>query len=249
MARISWSDNGERFFEAGVDRGVLYVDSNPGVPWNGIVSVSQSQTGGEVKPRYRDGIKIGNRTSPEEFEATIEAYTYPVEFERCDGTYLGDNGLRVTQQRRKPFGMAYRTKIGNDTSGLDFAYKLHVLYNLKAEPSDHGYKTLTENSEPLTFSWKVSSKAVPISGFRPSSHFVFDSRDVPAELLQTLEDTLYGSDDLVASLPAPGELLFMFDSYDDLIYDAGTPYTPIFATYDAGTPDISVTSTIDGGAL
>lgn len=249
MARLSWINVGERIFEAGIDRGVLYVDGNSGVPWIGLISVNQEQSGGEAKPRYQDGIKIGNRTSPEQFEATIEAFTYPLEFERCDGTYRSDNGLRVTQQRRKPFGISYRSRVGNDIEGLTHGYKLHIIYNLKAQPSQRGYRTLTDASEPATFSWKVSSRAVQILGHRPTAHFIIDSRDVPAELLQQLEDTLYGTETQEPTLLSPGELQFLFDSFEDLVYDAGSPYTPVFVTYDAGSPSTPVLETIDGGAL
>lgn len=249
MARISWSNVGERVFEAGIDRGVLYVGNNPGVPWIGLINVNQSSSGGEAKPRYQDGVKVGNRTAPEEFEASIEAFTYPPEFERCDGTYRGDNGLRVTQQRRKSFGMSYRSKVGNDVSGLELGYKIHILYNLKAEPSDHSYKTLSNETDPETFTWKVSSRAAVVPGYRPSAHYIIDSRDVPAALLQTIEDMLYGNDTTGPALPTPGELIFLFDSFEDLVYDAGSPLTPIFASYDAGTPTTPVTDTIDGGAL
>lgn len=249
MARINWAKSGDRIFEAGIDHGVLYVAGSPGVPWIGLINVTHGQSGGEVKPRWLDGIKIGNRTSPEQFEATVEAYAYPMEFERCDGTYRGENGLRLTQQRRKSFGMVYRSQVGDELKGLSLGYKLHILYNLKAEPSEHGYKSLTDQTEAMTFSWKVTSRAVQITGFRPTAHFIVDSRDVPAELLQDLEDTLFGSEDTEPALLTPGELMFLFDSYNDLVYDAGTPYTPVFETYDAGTPSTPVTSTIDGGAL
>jgi len=249
MTRLNWAVIGDRVFESGIDRGVLYADGNVGVPWIGLVEVNQESSGGDAKPHYLDGIKISNRASPEEFEATIDAITYPLEFERCDGTYRGDNGLRVTQQRRRPFCMSYRSKVGNDVVGIDLGYKINVLYKLRAEPSVHGYKTLTDSSEPQTFSWKVSTRPAQISGYRPTSHFIFDSRDVPAELLETLEDLLYGSETSVPTLPTPGELVFLFDSYNDLVYDAGSPYTPVFAIYDAGNPSTSITDTIDGGAL
>lgn len=249
MTRLDWSRVGERYFEAGIDRGVLFVGENPGIPWIGLVNFNQSHSGGESSPRYLDGIKISNRSSPEEFEGTLEAFTYPTEFERCDGTYQTENGLRVTQQRRKSFDMIYRSKVGNETSGLDRAYKIHLLYNLTAEPSERGYKTLVEQAEPLTFSWKVTSRAVPVEGYRPSAHFIVDSRDIPPELLANLEDILYGTDTTDSSMPTPGELLFLFDSYNDLVYDAGTPFTPVFVTYDAGDPYTSVVATIDGGAL
>lgn len=249
MVRINWSNPGERFYEAGIDRGVLYVDGSSGVAWTGLVNVSQSQSGGEAKPRYRDGIKISNRTSPEEFEATIEAYTYPPAFERCDGTYLGESGLRLTQQRRKAFGMSYRSKVGNDLDGLDHGYKIHILYNLKAEPSARGYRTLTDQNEPITFNWKVSSRGAVVPGYRPTAHFIVDSRDVPAALLSIIENLLYGDETTEPTLPTPGELMFLFDSFQDLVYDAGSPYTPVFVTYDAGTPSTPVLETIDGGAL
>lgn len=249
MTRLTWTQVGERYFETGIDRGVLFVDGNPGVPWVGLVNFNQKQSGGESSPKYLDGIKISNRSSPEEFEGTVEAYTYPVEFERCDGTYRAENGLRVTQQRRKPFNMVYRSKVGNDVAGLDKGYKLHIMYNLTAEPSDRGYHSLVEQAEPLTFSWNITSRAVPVEGFRPSAHFIVDSRDIPAELLTQLEDLLYGTEETDPSIPTPGELLFMFDSYLDEVYDAGTPYTPVFVTYDAGDPYEPVVQTIDGGAL
>lgn len=249
MTRISWANTGERIFEAGIDRGVLYVNGSSGVPWIGLVAVNQQQSGGEAKPRYRDGMKIGNRTSPEQFEATIEAFTYPLEFERCDGTYRVDNGLRITQQRRKPFGMSYRSQIGNDIDGLSHGYKIHILYNLKAHPSDRGYQTLTDSSEPSTFSWEVTSRAVQILGHRPTAHFIIDSRDVPTALLQQLEDILYGTEITEPTLISPGALLFLFDSFEDTIYDAGGPFTPVFVTYDAGSPSTAIIDTIDGGAL
>lgn len=249
MTRIDWSGVGERYFEAGIDRGVLYVGSNPGVPWIGLVNINHKASGGKTVSRYLDGIKISNRASPEEFECTIEAFTYPVEFEVCDGTARIENGLRVSQQRRRPFGLVYRTSIGNDVRGIELGYKIHILYNLTAEPSDRAYQTLSDQNEPSTFSWDVTSRAPLVAGLHPSSEYSVDSRDIPQELLSALEDVLYGTAVTNPSLPTPGELIFMFDSYEDLIYDAGSPYTPVFETYDAGQIDDPVLSTIDGGAL
>lgn len=249
MAKISWSNPGERVFEAGIDRGVLYVKGNSGVPWIGLVNVNDQSSGGESKPRYRDGIKHSNRTSPEEFEGTIEAFTYPLLFEKCEGIYSGESGLRITQQRRKGFGMSYRSKVGNEISGIGLGYKIHLLYNLKAEPSTRGYQTLGEQIDPVTFSWKVTSRAAVIPGYRPTSHFIIDSRDVPAALLQVIEDLLYGTETTEPTLPTPGELMFLFDSFEDMVYDAGSPYTDAFVTYDAGNTNTPVLETIDGGAL
>lgn len=249
MTRINWSKAGDRFFEAGVDRGVLYVEGNVGVPWIGLIEINHSQSGGDPKPRYLDGIKISNYSSPEEFEATIQAYTYPTEFEQCDGTSRIQNGLRATRQRRKSFSLVYRSKVGNDVIGLDHAYKIHILYNLKAAPSDRGYRTLSDNTEAIPFSWKVTSRADMISGLFPTAHFVIDSRDVPNQLLQDLENILYGDPTKEPSLPSAGELVFMFDSFEDLVYDAGSPFTPVFAVYDAGGPETPIEDTLDGGAL
>jgi hypothetical protein len=249
MARIDWTTPGHRFFEAGVDRGVLYVAGNPGVPWVGLVGVKHSASGGEAKPRYLDGVKISNHAEPEEFEGSIEAFTYPTEFAVCDGTVRLQNGLRAGQQRRRPFSMTYRTKVGNEIDGLDHAYKIHFLYNLSAVPSERDYQSLGEENDPLSFNWDFTSRGEMVIGIRPTAHFEVDTRDIPASLLQLLEDMLYGSVDNAAHLPTAGELIFLFDSFEDLVYDAGTPYTSVFQTFDAGTPDTPVTTTIDGGAL
>lgn len=249
MTRISWSGVGERVFEAGVDRGVLYVDGSPGVAWIGLKNVNEKQSGGDAKPRYMNGVKISNRMTPEQFEGSLEAFTYPDEFERCDGTYRAQSGLRLRHQRRRPFGMTYRTFVGNDVAGITHAYKIHVLYNVKAEPSDRNRNTLTAEAEALSFTWNLTARPERVEGFRPTAHFEVDSRDVPAALLQQLEDILYGTSTTDPSLPSAAELMFLFDSFEDTVYDAGSPYTPAFVTYDAGTPATSVTETIDGGAL
>lgn len=249
MARIDWSNPLFRYFEAGIDQGVLYVEGSPGVSWLGLISVNHSQSGGEAKPRYLDGVKISNHAAPEELEASIEAYTYPTAFEQCDGTVRLQHGLRVSQQRRKSFGMSYRTKIGNGIDGLEHGYKIHILYNLRVEPSDRENQTLSDQDEASVFSWQATSRGELVAGLLPVSYFSIDSRDVPAALLQIVENTLYGDADNDPSLPTPGELIFLFDSFEDHVYDAGSPFTPVFVTYDAGSPSEPVTSTIDGGAL
>lgn len=247
MTRIIWAETGSRLYEAGVDRGVLFVGENPGVPWTGLIGVQDSRSGGDPKPRYIDGIKVSNHSSLEQFEGTIEAFTYPSEFEVCDGTVNLQNGLRAKRQRRKPFSMVYRTKVGNDLKGLDFAYKIHILYNLRAEPSERGYETLGEDVEPMTFSWDVSARPEVIAGLVPTSYFEIDSRYVPQELLDIVENILYGDSTQESSLPTAGELFFLFDSYTDLVYDAGGPLTPTFSIHDAGSASTPVTSTIDSG--
>lgn len=249
MTRIEWGQSGTRLFEAGVDRGVLYIGTNAGVPWTGLIGVKQSRSGGEAKPRYLDGVKISNHASPEQFAATIEAYMYPDVFGQCDGTVFYENGLRIKNQKRKSFAMAYRTKLGNDLKGVDHAYKIHILYNLRAEPANREYETLGEEIDPMTFSWDVTSRGEVLEGFLPTAYFEVDSRDVPASLLQELENILYGDSTRQASLPTAGELLFMFDSFEDLVYDAGRVLTPVFSVHDAGDISTPVTTTIDSGEV
>lgn len=247
MARLDWQGTGQRFYEAGVDRGVLYVGESPGVPWIGLISVNESSSGVDVKPRYLDGVKIGNTHSLEHFEANIEAYTYPTEFEQCDGSAHVAYGLRAKQQRRKNFGLSYRTLVGNDVKGLGFGYKIHLIYNALAEPSDKASRTLNDEGFAHNFDWHITTRAVLVEGFAPSAHFVVDSRDTPADLMQAFEDILYGDSDNDPRLPSPGELVFLFDSHNDLTYDAGDPFDPFYVTYDAGTPATPYTETIDGG--
>lgn len=213
MTKLKWGTVGDRFYETGTDRGVLYLDGL-GVAWNGLVSVQESPSGGEAKESYIDGVKYANRSAPEDFSATIEAYTYPTEFEACDGFLSMANGLQVTQQARKPFGLAYRTKVGNDLDGLDHAYKIHLIYNALATPSNRQYKSLSDSPEAITFSWKISTKPVkfddPYFGMTYGAHVVIDSRVVYPWALEALEAFLYGSDTKPPRFPTPDELLRLF---------------------------------------
>lgn len=249
MTRIAWAEPGTRLFEAGVDRGVLYVTGQPGVGWTGLIGVTDRTSGGKPKPRYLDGLKISNHAGPEQFEGTIEAFMYPREFEPCDGTRALENGLSAKRQRRKSFSLAYRTKVGNDIRGLDHAYKIHILYNLRAEPADRKYATLGEEIEPMTFSWDVSSRPDPVSGLLPTAYFEIDSRNTPPALLQAVEDLLYGTNTTNATLPSADELIFLFDSFEDLVYDAGGILAPVFSVHDAGDISEPVTTTIDSGEV
>lgn len=246
MTRLSWGAPGERTFEAGVDRGVLYVDDT-GVAWNGLVSVSESPSGGDTTPYYLDGIRYLTVVSNEEFEATLEAYTYPNEFAECDGTAAMGNGLFVTQQERKPFSLTYRNKVGNDIDGLDHGYKIHLVYNVVAAASDRSHSSLTETTEPFNFSWHLSATPTLLDGFRPSAHFVIDSRETPEFVLQSIENILYGSAIDDPRLPTIEEVLFIFDNYNASVIDGGKPDSPYFETIDGGTPSSVLTSTVDGG--
>lgn len=246
MTTLVWNAVGERRFEVGVDRGVLYIDGN-GVPWNGLVSVSESSSGGDVKPYYIDGVRYLNHAELEEFEATIEAYTYPEEFALCDGTAPVANGLFVTQQTKKSFGLSYRTRVGNDVDGTDHAYKIHLVYGAMAEPSDRSHDTMSESIDPFHFSWRIQTKPERFKGYKPTSHFVIDSREVPVDLMKQVNDILYGSDTSSARLPSVAELLFIFTEYETSVFDAGHLSDEYFAVFDAGEISDPYTSTIDGG--
>lgn len=247
--RVKWGVIGERFFETGVDRGVLYVDPEKGVPWNGLVSVSESPTGGESSTAYLDGVKYLDNKLSEEFEATIEAYTYPDEFALCDGTVAVSNGLFATQQKRKPFGLCYRTKVGNDVDGVDHAYKLHLVYNAKVAPSSRANTTVGQSIAPDNFSWSITTKSAALREHRPTAHFVIDSRVTPLSVLNHIEDVLYGTDDAEPRLPVVAELVYIFESATATFFDAGSPIEPAYGVFDGGaTPDELQTSTVNGGA-
>lgn len=194
MTKLAWDSVGEKIFEAGVDRGVLYVKgAGPGVPWNGITGVSEAPTGGDARPSYLDGMKILNESRPEEFEATLSAFTFPRSFELCDGTAV-DDGLTYNQQARHEFDLTYRTLIGNDVAGVSHAYKIHLIYNALASPSQVSRSTMGDTTEPITFSWKLSTRPVPIPGYMPTSHLIIDSTKLSKGTLTTIEDYLYGTD-------------------------------------------------------
>ena len=246
MTRVIWNNVGERTYEIGIDRGMLYVDDT-GVPWNGLVSVAESPSGAEVQPYYVDGIKYLNLLSDEEFEATIEAYTYPDEFEECDGTKAITNGLFITQQPKKMFSFSYRTKIGNDVDAEDHGYKIHLVYDALAAPTERPNNTISESMEPFNFSWKITTKPPSFTGYKESSHFVIDSRETPEDLMTQIENILYGSYFESPRLPSIPELIYIFGIYETMVFDAGSILEPFYATIDGGPPMPDPSSTIDGG--
>lgn len=211
MSRIAWNTAGSRFYEAGVDRGVLYLDSLAGIPWVGLISVDENPSGGEPKAYYIDGDKYLNLSSNEEFEASIKAFTYPVEFAECDGTARVRPGLFFGQQQRKSFGFSYRTMIGNDTGGSGSAYKIHLVYNGLATPSTKSVSTYEDSIQASDFTWDLTTKSRGVSGYKTTAHVVIDSRYTHPLTLQAVEDALYGSDSVVAHLPSPQELIDIFD--------------------------------------
>ncbi len=210
MARIKWDSTGEKRFEAGVDHGVLYRISEageytPGVAWNGITSVAETPEGAEPESQYADNVKYLTLVSAEELNGTIEAYTYPDEWGECDGTAEIAPGVAIGQQNRAPFGLCYRTKVGNDIKGQDYGYKLHLLYGALASPSERTYETLNDSPEAITFSWEYSTTPVPVKDHNPTALLVIDSTKVTDKTaLANLEKILYGSDATAADGEDPG---------------------------------------------
>lgn len=220
MPKLVWDKIGERFYEAGVDRGVLYPQDSTGtyplgVAWNGLSSVTESPSGAEPTPIYADNIKYLNLISVEEFGATIEAYTYPEEFEACDGSATLTEGVTVGQQPRKPFGLAYRSLLGNDIDGQEHGYKIHLVYGCMAAPSDKNYETINDSPDAIAFSWEVTTTPVAVEGFKPSASLTIDSTKIEASKLQEIEDILYGSVTEEPRLPLPDELVVILDGVEN----------------------------------
>lgn len=199
MSKLVWDKTGERFYETGVKQGVLYPQETggtypKGVAWNGLTAVTESPSGAEPSALYADDIKYLNLMSTEEFGATVEAYTYPKEFEECDGSKEIAPGVTASQQKRKAFGMCYRTALGNDVNGYDYGYKLHIIYGALAAPSEKEYGTVSDNPEAITFSWELSTTPVNVTGGNPTASITINSTKVDAAKLAVLEAILYGKD-------------------------------------------------------
>lgn len=210
MTALSWGETGQRFFETGIDRGVLFV-RDKAVPWNGLVSVTESPSGGESNPYYADGVKYLNLASREEFEGTIEAYGSPPEFDVCLGK-LNIGGLILSQQQRESFVLSYRTRIGNDIDGIEHGYKIHIIYGAMATSAETQNQTLNDSPEPVKYSWDIVTIPQRLEGFEPSAHFVIDSRVIPSDLLGDLEQTLYGSAFSDPQIPPASYFQNMIDS-------------------------------------
>jgi len=214
MAPLTWDQVGEKTYETGVDRGVLYTP-NPttgayenGVAWNGLTTVTESPSGAEASPQYADNIKYLNLIGAETFGLTIEAFTYPDEFAVMDGSVQPKPGVIVGQQGRGVFGLSYRTKVGNDLQGADAGYKLHLVYGCQASPSERAYGTINDSPEAIAFSWEIATSPVPVTGYSPTALLVVDSTVVDPADLTAIEDLLYGGGAATdATLPTPDEIL------------------------------------------
>lgn len=223
MAKLVWDKIGERLYETGVKMGVVYPQSSEGTypkgaAWNGLISVTESPSGAEATPLYANDNKYLNLISNEEFGGTIEAYTYPDEFGPCNGAVEAVPGVKLSQQPRKQFGLCYRTGLGNDTEGYDHGYKLHLVYNCLAAPSESAYSTVNDSPEAITLSWEFSTTPVAVTGYKALAHLEIDSTKVKKEELKALEEILYGkdpsspelSDGKEPRLPLPDEVIGMF---------------------------------------
>lgn len=217
MAKLQWDKTGEHFYETGVDHGVLYPMNDggqtyaTGVAWNGLTAVTESPEGAEVSAIYADNIKYLNLMSAEDFKATIEAYTYPEEFEQCDGSASLAQGVKIGQQARKAFGFCYRTKVGNDLNP-ELGYKIHIIYGATAAPTERAYETVNDSPEAITFSWEVSTIPVEVTGFKPTAHVEIDSTKVEPAKLAKIEAKLYGSETEEPTLLMPDEIVALINA-------------------------------------
>lgn len=214
MAKLQWDQAGERLFETGTSKGALFTQGitgayEKGVAWNGLVSVKKSNDGAEENPIYADNMKYLSLMSAENLKGSIDAYTYPTEFEACDGSSAVHPGVYVGQQIRKPFGLAYMTIVGNDTQGTAFGEKLHLVYNAKVSPSERAYETVNEDPNALTFSWEYSTTPVDLSdiGLEASAGITIAKHEVTPEAWKALIDKVYGTEAEEASLPSLQEVI------------------------------------------
>lgn len=243
MTQLIWDKTGERFYETGVDHGVLYVQNSSGlyplgVAWNGLTAVTESPSGAESNAQYADNIKYLNLVSAEEFGATIEAFTYPDEFGVCDGTAMPETGVRIGQQTRRQFGFSYRTLKGNDVAGNDLGYLIHLVYACLAAPSEKAYNTVNDSPEPITFSWEVSTTPTAVGtiggvSYKPTATITIDSTAVNAADLKDLEDIIYGTVGQDPRLPLPAEVIAIFDT-------GLTEVTPTPPSFDTEEDEITI---------
>lgn len=208
--QLVWDKTGERLYETGVKKGVLYPQEAGkyplGVAWNGLTAVTESPSGAEPTPLYADDIKYLNLMSVEELGGSIEAYMYPDEFAECDGSAELVKGVSIGQQTRKAFGLCYRTVLGNDTDNNDYGYKLHIIYGCLASPSEKAYSTINDSPEPIALSWEFTTTPVEVAGNKPTASITIDSTKADATKLAALEKILYGDESTDPRLPLPDEI-------------------------------------------
>ncbi len=219
MAKLTWDNVGEKTYETGTDRGVLYPQKSgeypKGVAWNGLTAVTESPSGADENSFYADNIKYGSLRGSEDFGGTIECYTYPDEWLTCDGSAAATSGVVIGQQKRLPFGLCYRTLIGNDSDGIDHGYKLHLIYNATVSPSERAYQTVNDSPEAITFSYEFTTTPINVSAIenaKPTACITIDSTVVDSAKLAKLEEALYGTADAEPYLPLPDDVITMLKS-------------------------------------
>lgn len=255
MSKIIWDKAGEHLYETGVDHGVLYPTIGgaygTGVAWNGLTGVTESPSGAESTGQYADNIKYLNLISAEEFGATIEAFTYPDEFYACDGSAEPVKGVMIGQQTRRPFGLAYRTLVGNDLMGTEYGYKIHLIYGATASPSERAYTTVNDSPEALTFSWEVTTTPVEVPGYKPTASLTVDSTKTSAANMAKLENILYGTADAEPRLPMPEEVIALIGSSSAItITVAGATATDLFGKAASDlSQNITVANDVISGKL
>lgn len=211
MARLIWNAIGEKFYEMGTKMGVLYPMNNEGtyengVAWNGLTAVTESPSGAEETKLYADDIKYASLRSAEDYGFTIEAYTYPPEWEPCDGSAQVATGVTIGQQKRKAFGFSWVTTVGNDVTD-EAGQKIHVVWNSTASPSEKSYATINDNPDAITFSWECSSSPVNVANHRPTSHLEINCAKLKEKTVKAIQDKLWGGESTEATLPTPDELI------------------------------------------
>jgi hypothetical protein len=239
VVQLTWDQVGKRTYETGVDRGVLYIPDGTGAytngfSWNGLTKIVEKPTGAAATAQYADNAIYLNLISNEKFDAEIEAFTYPDAWAACDGTINPQPGVSVNQQPRKPFGLSYRTKVGNDLAGSEYGYKLHLIYNALAAPSQRDYATVNDNPAALNLTWAMTTTPVDFgSGYKPASTMTIDSTKVDPAALTNLETFLYGTAGTNPTLPTPAAVMALF---------AGTvvQVTPVPPTYTSATHTIAI---------
>lgn len=238
MTKIAWDLNGEREFETGVSKGVLYIPDDSGAyttgfGWNGLTKVTEKPTGATPTPMWADNRKYLNLLSTELWEGSIDAYMYPDEFGQCDGTIEPEPGVAIGQQPRKSFGFSWTTQVGNDVDNTDHGYKIHMVYNALAAPSQKDFSTINDTPSAISFSWTISTTAVDVPGYKPTSTITIDSTKVDPTALATLEGFLYGTDGSAPSLPSPTAVLAIFSG-------TVTTVTPTIPTYNGSTHVLTI---------
>ena len=244
MSTLTWDDRSKFLYESGVDRGVFYPIGAKGVAWNGLSAVKEASESSVENVYYVDGTKYTNQITLGDYSAVLEAFTYPDEFAEYDGTY--DDIF--TNQPRKTFNLSYRTKIGDAINGLDLGYKIHLIYNAQAAPSDRDYSSVGADISPITFSWDITTVPEVIDGIRPTSHLIIDSRYVWVNVLETLEEMLYGTETSTPHFPSIDEVFTIFEenSLFRIIDHVDGSFT---ATSPLSDGDLAYVKALSGGVI